>query len=200
MPKLPQDINQAWRELAPAWKLPKSAADPCQTASAQGLQCYRTSNLSVPLLRQLGRPGILTLQSDKSARLYAVLIDLSGQSATLRIADELHKVGLLSLARLWRGDFSTYWRAPTAYVPDLRDGSAGAAVDYLAKQLDFMDGTPAPAAGSPPQTLDAALRGRVRAFQRAQGLKADGQPGPMTFMQLERVTGPSEARLQSEPR
>jgi general secretion pathway protein A len=200
LPKLQRDINQAWRELASAWKLPESVGYPCQAALAQGLQCYRTSNLNVPMLRQLGRPGILTLQSDKGLPFYAVLVDLSGQSATLRIAGELHQVGLLSLGRLWRGDFSTYWRAPPGYIPDQHEGSAGASIDHLAKQLDQLDQTAPRPAGSAPQTFDAALRGRVRAFQRSQGLKADGLPGPMTFMQLERATGLNEARLQSESR
>ncbi len=200
LPKLPQDINLAWHDLALVWKLPPMDGDPCRGASAQGLQCYRTGNLSVPLLRQLGRPGILTLQLEKSPPFYALLVDLSEQHATLRLPDGLHQVTLLSLGRLWRGDFATYWRAPPDYVPDLRDGSAGAAVTHLVQQLDLLDGTPARPAGAPPQVLDPTLRGRVRAFQRAQGLKPDGQPGPLTFMQLERANGQSEPRLQTEPR
>jgi len=40
----------------------------------------------------------------------------------------------------------------------------------------------------------------VRAFQRAQGLKADGQPGPLTFMQLESAAATEQPRLQTEPR
>ncbi|WP_296443321.1 ExeA family protein, partial [Rhodoferax sp. UBA5149] len=62
LPQLPRDINVAWRALAPSWKLPANDGDPCLAAKAQQLQCYRTSQLTVPLLRQLGRPGILTLQ------------------------------------------------------------------------------------------------------------------------------------------
>ncbi|MDI1245775.1 MAG: AAA family ATPase, partial [Rhodoferax sp.] len=61
-PQLPTDIDSAWRELAPDWKLPTNSADPCQTVSAQQFQCYRASKLTMPMLRQLDRPGILTLQ------------------------------------------------------------------------------------------------------------------------------------------
>ncbi|MEO7642027.1 MAG: peptidoglycan-binding domain-containing protein, partial [Ramlibacter sp.] len=46
---------------------------------------------------------------------------------------------------------------------------------------------------------EAALAPRVRAFQVAQGLPADGRPGPMTFMQLNRVAGVDEPRLRTEP-
>jgi general secretion pathway protein A len=198
--QLPRDIDVAWRELAPSWKLPADQGNPCQTAAAHQVQCYRAANLSVPLLRQLARPGILTLQAGKEPPVYALLVGLGDQTATLRVGTSLHTVNLVSLARLWRGDFATYWRAPPDYRPEMRDGSSGAAVDKLASQLALLDGTPARPASSPPQVLDAALRERVRAFQRSQGLKPDGQPGPLTFMQIDSATASTEPRLQTEPR
>ncbi|MEI8325384.1 MAG: AAA family ATPase, partial [Betaproteobacteria bacterium] len=72
--RMPGDLNQAWRELASAWKLDVGSADPCQTSAAQPLQCYRSSKLTLPLLRQLGRPVILTLQSGNGAPVYAQLV------------------------------------------------------------------------------------------------------------------------------
>ncbi len=197
--QLPRDINAAWRELAPTWRLAASDADPCQFASTQQLQCYRTGKLSMPVLRQLGRPGILTLQEGDGPPMYAVLIGLREQSATLQVAGRLHTVRLVSLGRLWRGDFATYWRPPPGYSADLNDGSTGPAVQRLAGQLSLLDGVPPPVAAAS-STLDAALRARVRAFQRAQGLKPDGQPGPMTFMQIDGATGDHEPRLQTHPR
>ncbi len=198
--QLPHDINAAWRELAPTWKLAASDADPCQFASTQQLQCYRTGKLSMPLLRQLGRPGILTLQEGDGPLMYAVLIGLSDQSATLQAAGKLYTVRLVSLGRLWRGDFATYWRPPPGYSADLNDGSSGVAVQRLASQLSQLDGVPTLPASAASSTLDATLRDRVRAFQRAQGLKPDGQPGPMTFMQIDSATGAHEPRLQTHPR
>lgn len=44
-----------------------------------------------------------------------------------------------------------------------------------------------------------ALRADLRAFQVAQGLQADGLPGPLTFMQLNRASGVDEPRLRTEP-
>lgn len=199
LPQLPRDINTVWRELASDWKLSGSDADPCRSAATHQVQCYRGANFSLPQLRQLGRPGILTLQADTGPALYALLVGLTEQTATLRLAGKLHNVRLLSLGRLWHGDFATYWRAPTGYSPDLRDGSSGPAIDRLASQLTVLDGAPASAASATPQILDPALRARVRVFQRAQGLKPDGQPGPLTFMQLDSATGVNEPRLQTEP-
>jgi general secretion pathway protein A len=200
LPQLPSDINAAWRALAPTWKLPTTDGDPCQAASAQQLQCYRSDALTVPLLRQLGRPGILALRVGNGQSVYAVLIGLTDQTATLLVAGSLHTVRLVSLVRLWRGDFATYWRPPPGYIAGLQGSSAGPVIHRLASQLAVLDGEPAPPASTAPPVLDAALRARVRAFQRAQGLNPDGQPGPMTFMQIDSATNADAPRLQTNPR
>ena len=198
--QLPADINVAWRALGASWKLPAGDGDPCRTANLQKLQCYRAGNLSLPQLRQLNRPGILTLHVNGAAPQYVLLVGLGAQDATLRLPDGMHKVTLVSLGRWWSGDFASYWQPPSEYRPDLRDGSSGAAIEHLAKQLDLLEATPAPSPDAGARLLDAALRERVRNFQRSQGLKADGQPGPMTFMQLDSATGANPVRLQPEPR
>ena len=191
LPQLSDDLNTAWRALASASKLPASlsASDaPCQAADMQPLQCYRASKLSMPLLRQLKRAGILTLQEGQNAPRYALLMSLDDQSATLQVGASLHTVRRVALARLWHGDFATYWRAPAGYQANLREGSSGPTIDQLVRQLSQLDGAPPVSSAATAPVLDAALRERVRAFQRAQGLKPDGLPGPMTFMQLDSAT------------
>jgi general secretion pathway protein A len=197
--QMPRDISVAWRALAPSWSLPASESEPCQAAMAHQTRCYRAANLTVPQLRQLGRPGILTLHAGSEAPVYAVLTGLTEQTATLQVADKLVEVQLVALSRLWRGDFATYWRPPPGYSARLAEGSVGPVVERLAAQLSQLDGVPAPAAGTAPPGLDAALRARVRAFQRAQGLKPDGQPGPMTLMQIDSATRSDAPRLQTKP-
>jgi general secretion pathway protein A len=199
LPHMPGELGEAWRELAPDWKLTVDAQDPCLVALAQQLHCYRAANLTLPVLRQLGRPGILTLKAGNGPAVYAQIIGLNEQTATLRVGQDLHSVRLVALARVWRGDFATFWRPPAGYTAELADGNRGEAIQTLASQLSRLDGTPA-RAGVAPQALDASLRARIQAFQRAHGLKPDGQPGPMTFMQLESATGEYEPRLKTELR
>ena len=196
----PRELGTAWRALAKEWKLATNTEDPCRSGSLQDLQCYRAGNLSLLQLRQLNRPGILTLQAGNGPATYALLVGMGEQTALLRMSDGLHRVALVALSRLWRGDFATFWRPPPSYRPELSDGSAGPAIEHLAKQLDLLDTSTPRAPGSTPIILNAALRERVRAFQRSQGLKPDGQPGPMTFMQLDSAAGTIEVRLQSDPR
>ncbi len=189
------DEKDAWRELAPAWKIELPEPDPCVAAQRQQVLCFKSGS-TLALIRQLGRPGILTLQSDNEKPVYAVLVGLGPQAATLRMGGVTQTVSLVSLAQMWRGDFATLWRAPEGYRNALTDGSAGPLVDRLAAQLAKLQGEPVPA---PNQRFDAALRSKVFAFQLAQGLKPDGVAGPTTFMQLNRASGVDEPRLLTDP-
>jgi general secretion pathway protein A len=106
-------------------------------------------------------------------------------------------VRLAALGQLWDGDFATYWRAPPGYNPAVLGASTPAFFEELGQQLARLDGTPPPASAS--AGLDAALKARVRNFQRAYGLQADGQPGPLTLMQIENALGTPVPRLQTSP-
>ena len=200
LPQLPSDIRTAWRELATVWHLPAPSGDPCLAAVLQQLQCHQAVKLTLPQLRQLDRPGILTLRPADGPAVYAVLVGLSDQAATVQIGATRHAVGLMSLGQLWQGDFATYWKPPPGYTPALTDGNAGPAIAALAQQLSRVEGTQTPGVAASAPVLNADLRGRVRAFQRAQGLDPDGLPGPLTFMQIERALGLTEPRLQADRR
>jgi general secretion pathway protein A len=187
--------TEAWRELAPQWgiALPDTAAEPCAVAQRAQWQCFRTALANLPLVRQLDRPGFITLRDGSGRPASALLLGLSPRAATLRIGRDTIDVTLVSLADLWAGDFATYWRAPDSYSGILKLGARGPAVDGLAAQLASVRGDAAPSA---PVLYDNVMAVRVAAFQTTQGLAADGRAGPTTFMQLARATG--SARL--EPR
>jgi general secretion pathway protein A len=200
LPKLPTDINKAWRELAIVWGESAPEGDPCQAANAQPRLCYSTKKMTIPVLRQLNRPGILTLQSDQDRVVHAVLVGLSDQTATLRLAGQLHAVRLVWLSQAWHGEFATFWQPPAGDSAVLRSGSSGPAVNWLANHLSVLDGAPPITSRSAPAVLDDALRARVRAFQQARGITPDGHPGPMTFMQIESATNPQAPHLIPQQR
>ncbi len=186
---------EAWRELAPQWgiALPDGVADPCALARRAQWQCWRAATGGLPLVRQLDRPGLITLRDGSGQPTHALLLGVTPRAATLRIGRDSVDVTLASLAALWPGDFATYWRAPEGYSGILLPGASGRAVNALAAQLASVRGEPAPTV---PVLYDNNLAARVKAFQVSQGLLADGRAGPTTFMQLARATGSA----QREPR
>jgi general secretion pathway protein A len=196
-PTLLRDEDQAWRELAQSWKLPVPAGgDPCTALAREQVLCFRKT-LNLALIRQLGRPGIVTLDAQSGQPSYAILAAVTDQTATLRAAGTEQTVTLAALAQRWQGEFSTLWRAPGGYRGErTKDGGGGPAIEWVATQLAAVKG------GEPPRgkpVLDPALKAEVRSFQLAQGLPADGRPGPLTYMQLNRATGIEEPRLRTEP-
>lgn len=191
LPALPRSEVQAWQLLAARWGLPASEADPCDLAARAQVRCDRQAT-SLAQVRQLGRPGILTLRDPGGGTAYAVLTGLGPQTATVLVGGSERRVPLDELASLWRGEFSTLWRLPPGYDPARADSPGGPAGRWLAEKLP----RPATASGS---AAGASLKSRIFAFQAAQGLPPDGVPGPLTLMQLNRVAGVDEPHLTLEP-
>ena len=189
----PAQESTAWRELAALWQAPLGdGGDPCQAASARQLQCFR-HNGGLALVRQLDRPGVLALRHGQSV-VYALITDLSQDSATLQLGGTRYRVPLAALSTVWRGDFATLWRSPPNYRRKLMEGDTGPAVDWLSARMASLHGEAVPTGTI---RFDEQLKARVHAFQLAQGLTPDGVAGSTTLMLLNRLTGVDEPRLGS---
>jgi general secretion pathway protein A len=196
-PALLRDMDQAWRELAHGWKVDVGEeTEPCKALPKEQVHCF-SKNLNLALIRELGRPGIVTLDAASGAPSYAVLTALTRDSATLRAAGTEQTVTLAALAARWQGDFATLWRAPPGYTARTGASPSGETLDWISARLATVNGSALSTGRRAPDA--AALKGQLRSFQLAQGLVPDGQVGPMTFMQLNRVAGVEEPRLRTEP-
>jgi general secretion pathway protein A len=187
--------NVAWRELAAVWKIDVGNGDPCLAARRHQVQCFRTAKSTLALIRQLDRPGVLTLRDAYNRAAYVMLGGLSGDAAIVVIDGAARSVPLLALADYWRGEFATFWRAPPDYAGAIVDRRSGPTANWLALQLAAARGDARPVG---PQFDDAALKGWIHTFQLTQGLPSDGVAGPVTLMQLNRAVGIDEPRLQAE--
>lgn len=188
--------NQAWQALGLAWDLELDAAQPCESASRQQTHCFSNEQTSLTLIRQLDRPGILTLIGPDQRSNYALLTGLDAQNATLVLSGASYKLPLAVLAKSWRGDYSTLRRAPSASG----ENKVGARLNnaWLIAQLSQVAGIDSLAeigltANLTQQT--PRLREAIQTFQVLQGLKSDGQVGALTLMQLNRATGLKEPQL-----
>ena len=184
--------KEAWQELGRVWSIAPGDGDPCAAAEKQQLRCYRTGNATLALIRQLDRPGVLTLRDAANRPAYVMISGLSNDSATLTIGGVARTVALIVLADYWRGEYATFWRPPPNYTGTIVDSRAGPAAQWLAQQLATALGDTGPVG---PRLDDAKLQSWIHRFQLAQGLPSDGSAGPITLMQLNRANGVDEPRL-----
>jgi general secretion pathway protein A len=181
----------AWRELALLWHLSIGEGEPCLAVAQAQLACLRSPAGGLPAVRQLARPGLLTLHGDGGAVVYAQLLALGDASATLQAGNQRFELTLPALARIWRGEFATLWRTPPGWRAE------GGLQRDAALQVWVADHLPASGAPGKP-----SLSERVRLFQLAQGLPPDGVAGPLTLIALMRLTatgGAAEPRLGATP-
>jgi general secretion pathway protein A len=185
--------RESWQALGRVWNIDPGNGDPCAAAERQQLRCYRTTNATLALIRQLDRPGVLTLRDAANRLAYVMISGLSTDNATLTIGGVEHTVPLVVLADYWRGEFSTFWRPPPNYAGAIVDSRSGPSAQWLAPQLATALGDVGPVG---PKIDDTTLRNWIHRFQLAQGLPSDGSAGPITLMQLNRANGVDEPRLQ----
>lgn len=179
------------RQLAALWGQTLPPGEPCQAVLKLNLRCLQTRG-GVDELRRLDRPAVLTLRADPGAPRYALLTALDASGATVAFDGKSRHLSLDALADAYDGSYVTFWRAPRSWRDEVTDGDRGPDVDWLAKHLSKLYGLKKPAENQP---LDAALMRRLREFQSAQQLKADGVAGPKTFIRLLQLAGVAEPRL-----
>jgi general secretion pathway protein A len=181
---------QGWIELGTLWDRSLTEDDACASAQQQGLQCFRTPRMTLHGLRQLDRPGVLTLHlPDGPAR--ALILSLTTETATLQAGGQRWRLPLDRLTEVWRGEYATLWRTPpgsTERIGNVSDGPAARWMDRQLRQLQADGHLPA-------QARDATQR--LQAFQASQGIEGGGKATPMTFMQVNRLSGIEEPRLST---
>ncbi|WP_420473869.1 AAA family ATPase [Noviherbaspirillum sp. ST9] len=186
-----RDEADAIRQLGKLWGLSLAEQNPCESARTQHIHCHRSSG-GIAELRQLDRPAMLKLYDQGNRPFYVMLTALSDNAARLRAGDARQELGLVSLARFFRGEFITLWRAPDGFENTVETGDRGPAVDWFASELAKLSGGSAPGPNQPfaPKTLK-----QVKHFQQAHGLFVDGVIGPVTAMHINRAAGVDEPRL-----
>jgi len=186
----------AYQTLLHQWQpdalLAEISDDPCAAFKEHNLRCLPQRG-DWGLLRNLDRPAVLRL-TDNGKEVFAALIALSTDTATLQLGEQQWTMPLAELERHWYADFTVTWQTPPGYSDTLRPGDGGEAVRWLASQLEKVQGHMIPPHIS--TRMDAMLVSRVKAFQRSHGLNPDGAAGPLTLIQLNHAADLPGPRLQ----
>jgi len=179
----------AWTELLSLWSvaLPASVTpDFCDFAKQYGLLCMiEQGNWNT--LRQFNRPVILQLIAPDGRRVPVVLQHLEGSVAEVIVGNELYRLDLEQVEQSWYGDYTLLLQAPPDGRLFMKIGDHGPVVSWLRQQLEQAQGVGIPA--SDPLDFDYALQKEVLAFQRNQGLVADGIVGKNTMIHLNTESG-----------
>lgn len=152
---------------------------PCEQAGGQGLACLGRQG-SLGSLRHLNRPAVLQLIDQQGRRFYAPLLKLTESKAVLLINDKEITVTTTALEKQWFGSYTILWQPPPGYKKPITPKAEGRDVEWLASQIKIVSG---------PQTAATDLGQMVTAYQKDEGLIADGIAGPETLIHLNSSTG-----------
>jgi general secretion pathway protein A len=136
----------AWRELALHWQVAIGHGEPCAVVTQAQLACLRQPKGGVPALRRSRPARRADPGRTDGPPVYAVLVALDDERATLQAGSRRWVLSLPALATIWRGDSATLWRTP----PGWREGGDAVSQDrtraWVAQHLP------------PPRALEPVLR------------------------------------------
>ena len=176
------DKNTAFAELAEVWGVSSSNAQgvQCLDIESRGLRC-QSGEGDWSQLRGFNLPVILETQANSGANAALVRRLNDGKAVLLGGAEEA-ELELANLSEQWTGNYQLIWK-PQIKATSIGPNSEQSAIRWLLKRLDMAEGA-SNTVVSLPYRYDAAVRERVRRFQDAQGLVADGLVGPQTMIHL----------------
>lgn len=178
----------AYQSLFQQWALvysPENDGSPCFFAQTQGLACLKDQG-SLEKLQRLNRPVVLDLNDKQGRRYHATLIGLGKTQAQLKLANKDVFIPVKDLHQYWYGHYTLLWRQPPGYQRAMHPGHEGEAVIWLSQKLNQLSDN-----NKVPETTiyEDELLDKVRQFQLAQGLVADGIVGVQTLIHINNATG-----------
>ncbi|MCG7897780.1 MAG: AAA family ATPase [Candidatus Thiodiazotropha weberae] len=186
----PQDRFSSYQKLFQVWDASinlNTASHPCQQAPEYGLRCLSEFADWATLLR-LNRPLLIRLKQDVQERLL-FLTHVDDEWLLVDTGESKGVVKLDQLKRFWRGGFVMLWK-PHAGLALIGQGSTGEAVTWLRNRLTLVDGVELVLVEGLDR-FDTALKSRLEAFQRQNGLDADGVAGQQTQVYLNNLQLPA---------
>jgi general secretion pathway protein A len=155
-----------------------AAGTACAQAEAQGYSCYYQRG-SLNGIRQLDRPGVLTLTDSQGRTHEPVLVSLNKDVAELSFGGDHVSFPVDEVADIWFGQFLLIWRPPGGTTLAISPGMQNESVRWLRQSLAALDSDYQPQAADS-DFFDEGLQQQLTAFQRQHRLEADGLAGQKT--------------------
>ncbi|WP_455199764.1 AAA family ATPase [Kaarinaea lacus] len=167
-------------------------ADPCDIALSKGLSCLEQKG-NLQSLLAIDRPAVLRFLAGNKNSVFATLVTLESNSATMLVGGQQVKTSLVELQSRWFGDYTVLWRIPPSYDGAIKVGTNGPDVQWLASRLDSINGENPASNGM--VSYDTKLIRKVKEFQAQEGLRSDGIAGTRTLIRINSVTARDVPRL-----
>ncbi|OZY86025.1 general secretion pathway protein GspA [Cellvibrio mixtus] len=168
-------------------------SNPCLASTTVNYSCEKVRLASWDELRDINRPGLMTLATPDKKWVYLMVAGLS-ENYALIIENGAEKIiAWRELAPLWTGDFFYVWSRPQGFEKSLQMGDKSDLVTWVAEQFARLDQQPAPLTR---QFFTEKLKKRVELFQRTQNILPDGVIGAQTLRRLNEVLGVDKPLVQ----
>ncbi|QEY13672.1 ExeA family protein [Cellvibrio sp. KY-YJ-3] len=169
------------------------STNPCLASVAVNYSCEKVRLASWDELKDINRPGLMTLATSDKKWVYLLLAGLS-ENYVLIIENGVERIiPWRDIAPLWTGDFYYVWSRPQGFEKSLQLGDKNDLVTWVAEQFAQLDQQPAPLTR---QFYTEKLKKRVELFQRTQNILPDGVIGAQTLRRLNEVLGVDKPLVQ----
>ncbi|WP_162840641.1 AAA family ATPase [Photobacterium aquimaris] len=165
----------------------------CATSSRIALTCF-SGTTTLARLGLINRPVIVTLKDGQQQPFYTVVYAITHERIELLLDHQRIAVTPAWFEARWSGQFSLLWRPPLGDKTTIRFGQSGPRVAWLNQQLNSFLGESGPKVSY----FDQTVLDKLRRFQRAQDIAADGIAGPVTLMILDSALNLPGPTLQPE--
>lgn len=159
---------------------------PCNSLNKSTYECARARLNSWDELKELNRPGVMTLSTPDKKWVYALLIGLSENHALFLVDGAETVIDWSRLVDQWNGDFLYVWSRPAGFEGSLQLGDRSELVTWVAEQFAKLDQQPAPLTR---QFFTDRLQKRIELFQATNGILPDGVFNEQTLRRLNEALG-----------
>ena len=175
---------------------PTDSALSCDNNTATRLRCEQFTIKTWQELQSYNRPAVLTLTTKAKMLRYAILLGIDNNSALLSIAGKTTTLPLQELGEMWTGEFLFFWQAPKFFTGPISVNDSGSVVTWLSDKFAELDNQ---SSGLADDIFNMALMRRLKIFQQAHQLKADGAAGLKTLLKLNEQLTPNLTPVLTVP-
>jgi general secretion pathway protein A len=159
---------------------------PCNLQLGQNNRCQKVQLTTWNQLKDLNRPGLMTLVDENKRAFYLFVTGLSADRLLVRNHQQEKILAWNDVAPYWSGEFTFVWNSPAGFELDLQLGDQSPVVTWVAAQFARIDKQPR---ALTELTFTENLKKRLQLFQSSRGIEPTGLIDKPSLQQLNLILG-----------